>query len=659
MDLFSLEHKINDLVDKFENPEDPELAKLLTENSKLKYRLNHLNKSISKEQAEALGKMSIDNFSISSPLQLTKLGFSVAISNTFPEIIGHQPIIDTHKDENSWDYFCNSALAIGKQLKRNAKEVAAEIINNIPSQFKNLIDKIEIAGPGFINIRYKTDFYKNRVLAAVKNNLAAPRMAKASSNLLIDYSAPNIAKDMHVGHLRSTIIGDALGNFFEYLGYNVTRLNHIGDWGTQFGMLIAHLQDEYPDYAKKSPSIADLEAFYKASKKRFDDDEPFKKRAYENVVKLQAYDKEIYNAWQAICQASRENYTKIYNELNISKNLKERGESFYNKKMKSLMAQLSAQGNLTEDEGRKIYFPKGCEIPLTLIKSDGGYTYDTSDLACLKQRVSEENADVILYVTDAGQATHFQVVFAAARELGIYDPEKVRVEHVPFGVVLGQDKKKFKTRSGETVKLKSLLDEGQERVGELMLNKRKEEEKSSKKKVQMTEEEFSQTRHGVAISSIKYSDLSSNREKAYIFNYDKMLAFNGNTGTYLLYTYTRIRSIARNVGQDSETIRSDKFIDQVAELKLSNPEERKLAKKVTMWYDKIITVEKELYPHVLCSWLYDMAKAFTDFYDKHYIREERDGKVTIYNDRLLVCEITAVAFERAFEILGFLKVEKM
>ena len=661
MNLFALEHKVDQIIDNFDNPDDPELAKLLSDNNKLKYRLKHLNRNILKEQNNVLEKLSLTNTSITSPLQVVKLAFNVAISIAFPEISSHDAIIDVHKDENKWDYFCNSALALGKQItpKQNPKEVAKKINENLPEQFLSLVEKIEIAGPGFINVLFKTEFYLNRAISAINTKLGtseAENSKNSKKKMLIDYSAPNIAKDMHVGHLRSTIIGDALGNFFEYLGYNVTRLNHIGDWGTQFGMLIAHLQDKFPNYAQQTPSITDLEAFYKESKKRFDDDEPFKKRAYDNVVKLQAYEPEIFKAWKAICQASRENYLKIYKELKISEKLIERGESFYNEKMRSLMEDLKKSEKLTLEDGRYIYFPKKCEIPLTLIKSDGGFTYDTSDLACLKQRVQEEKADMILYVTDAGQSTHFQCVFAAGRELGIYDNQKVRVEHVPFGVVLGEDKKKFKTRSGETVKLKSLLDEGQDRVGKLMEERKKDD---AKKNVDFDQEEWDHTKHAVAISSIKYSDLSSNREKAYIFSFDKMLDFKGNTGTYLLYTYTRIRSIARNVGQNSETIRSENFISQMANLKLSNPEERKLAKKITMWYDKIITVEKELYTHVLCSWLYDLAKCFTEFYDKHYIRQVKDGVEIVHNDRLLLCEITAVAFERAFEILGFLTVEKM
>lgn len=585
MDLFNLQHKVEQLIDQFDSPDDPELLKLLQENHKLKYRLQHLERNVANEQVELLKNL----HNIDSPIALIKTAFAIAIKKAFPQITDHTPIVDVHKDENKWDYFCNSGFSIGKSLKQNPKQASSQLVEFLPQEFTNLLDQIEVAGPGFINLRFKTKFYAEKSIKVIKNRLGV-NVAGRKKRLVIDYSAPNIAKDMHVGHLRSTIIGDAIANLFEYLNYELVRLNHIGDWGTQFGMLIAHLQDEFPDYATKTPSIKDLEAFYKASKKRFDDAEEkeFKDRAYQNVVKLQAYDAEITGAWKAICQASRENYSKIYQQLNISPNLIERGESFYNELMRSMVDDLKKNGKLTEDEGRFIYFPKQASIPLTVIKSDGGFTYDTSDLACIKQRIDNENADAIFYVTDAGQATHFEIVMKAAQEMGWYNPDKIRIEHVPFGVVLGKDKKKFKTRSGETVKLMSLLDEGKERVRATM--QKAIDEGKNDNLVGISEAEFDQIANNIAISSVKYADLASNREKAYVFDFDRMLDFQGNTGAYLLYAYTRIKSVARKCQYTSEKIRSDKFIDRLENTKkwddayLAQPEERKLAKKIIMWY---------------------------------------------------------------------------
>jgi len=647
-ELKLLETKVDDLIHQFNNPEDPELSKLITENNKLEYRLKHLNRTIQKEKLTCLNKLSIDT-DIFSLNKLLKIAFKLSITESFPGV-NHEPLITTANDENKFDYQVNSSLALGKQLKMKPRDVAEEIVKNLPKSINETCEKIEIGGPGFINIKFKTSIIKKKLLNAVKNNFKAPKLGSAKK-LVIDYSSPNIAKDMHVGHLRSTIIGDTIANLFEYLGYKVLRLNHVGDWGTQFGMLIAHLQDSFPDYANNTPDIADLQEFYKASKKLSDSDENFKKRAYENVVKLQKYDPVINQAWKAICKVSRDNFNKIYDDLNISSELIERGESFYNKLMLELMDYLSKKNILVEDDGRKIYWPKGCQVPLTLIKSDGGYTYDTSDLACIKQRIDVEKANAIIYVVDAGQAVHFDGIFKAAQELNFYDPNLIRVQHVSFGMVLGTDRKKFKTRSGETVKLKKLLNEGKERAGEVIKDRKKE------KFEELSEAEFQHIKKAVGMSAIKYSDLSTSRINDYVFSFDKMLDFKGNTGAYLLYAYTRIRSISRKSEFESKTVR-EKWVNEV-EIHLEIPEERKLAKRILQWYDRIETLQEDLCPHILCDWLYDLAKTFTSYYDKYYVVEKRDGQTKVNKDRLLICEITAMIFEKAFHILGFLSVEKM
>lgn len=324
---------------------------------------------------------------------------------------------------------------------------------------------------------------------------------------------------MHVGHLRSTIIGDSISRLLEFLDHDVLRLNHVGDWGTQFGMLIAHLEDRFPDYAKVSPPIADLQAFYKESKARFDTDEEFKKRAYSRVVKLQNGDPASTKAWNLICDVSRKDFQRIYDRLDIK--LQERGESFYQSRMIAIIKELEAAGFVEEDEGRRIMWGSPANengehdgIPLTIVKSDGGFTYDTSDMATIKQRYVEEKADWVIYVTDAGQFTHFKTIWDCAERAGILDRSKHRVDHVGFGVVLGEDGKKFKTRSGDTVKLTDLLDEGLARA----MDKLKEKERD---KI-LTPEELKQAQESVAYGCIKYADLSHNRNNEYIFSFDRV-----------------------------------------------------------------------------------------------------------------------------------------
>ncbi|VDP09110.1 unnamed protein product [Heligmosomoides polygyrus] len=350
------------------------------------------------------------------------------------------------------DYQCNSAMALSAKLKASGtvmrpNEVATQIKLRVPQC--DLIDKIEVVPAGFINVFLNRSFIETQIGTIASKGVQLPHIA--SKRVIVDFSSPNIAKEMHVGHLRSTIIGDSICRLLEYVGFDVLRVNHIGDWGTQFGMLIAHLYEKYPDFMNQPPLISDLQAFYK-------------RRAYECVVKLQSYDAEIVKAWTMICSISK-NYNKIvYDRLDIV--TEDVGESFYQKLMVSLVEDLKKKKSevFREEEGRLLYFPVGCEVPLTIVKSDGGYTYDTSDLAALRYRLHDKKADWVIYVVDAGQSLHFETIFAAGRELGWYNELQQRVEHVAFGLVLGEDRKKFKTRSGDTVRLLDLLDEGVKRA---------------------------------------------------------------------------------------------------------------------------------------------------------------------------------------------------
>ncbi|XP_053703744.1 arginine--tRNA ligase, cytoplasmic [Synchiropus splendidus] len=639
---------LNAEIECLKNPENlqpsPRLDELRDENTKLKYRLNVLKRSLQEENGHCSGSMT----NINQRLQEI---FGQAIRASCPELDDPPLVVTPNQQAKFGDYQCNSAMALAQMLKAkgmkvNPREIADKIVKNLPEN--EVIQKTEIAGPGFINIHLKKTFVSKLVSSLLKNGVQPPPLA-SKKKVVVDFSSPNIAKEMHVGHLRSTIIGESMSRLFEFLGYDVLRLNHVGDWGTQFGMLIAHLQDKFPDYLTVSPPIGDLQAFYKESKKRFDDDEVFKKKAYQCVVRLQSKEPDFIKAWKLICDVSRQEFQKIYDCLEIQ--IIERGESFYQEMMTEVVKEFEDKGLLELDEGRKIVFVPGQSIPLTIVKSDGGYTYDTSDLAAIRHRIFQEKADVIIYVVDSGQATHFQVVFAAAQMIGWYDPKVTRVEHAPFGVVLGEDKKKFKTRSGDTVRLIDLLDEGLKRSMDKLLEKERD-------KV-LTPEELRLAQRSVAFGCIKYADLSHNRVNDYVFSFDKMLDDRGNTAAYLLYAFTRIRSIARLANLDEATL---KKAAETTEVLLDHEKEWKLAKCVLRFPEILQRILDDLLLHSLCDYLYELATTFTEFYDSCYCveKDRQTGEVVKINMwRMLLCEATASVMAKGFEILGLNPVSRM
>uniref|UniRef100_A0A3Q2YS49 Arginine--tRNA ligase, cytoplasmic n=1 Tax=Hippocampus comes TaxID=109280 RepID=A0A3Q2YS49_HIPCM len=580
------------------------LDELREENSRLQYRLNILKRSLQDEPPHCGTAM----MNINQRLQEI---FGRAIRASCPELDSPPLSVTPNQQAKFGDYQCNSAMAMAqllkaKGLKVNPREIAEKIIQNIPEN--ELIQKTEIAGPGFINIHLKRSFVSRLLSNLLVNGVQPPPLA-SKKRVVVDFSSPNIAKEMHVGHLRSTIIGESMCRLFEFLGYDVLRLNHVGDWGTQFGMLIAHLQDKFPNYLAVSPPIGDLQAFYKESKKRFDEEDDFKKRAYQCVVRLQSKEPDFIKAWNLICDVSRKEFQKVYDCLDV--HIIERGESFYQDLMTEVVKEFDDKGLTEMDEGRKIVFAPGQPIPLTVVKSDGGYTYDTSDLAALRQRIFDEKADIIIYVTDSGQGPHFQLVFAAAKMIGWYDPQVTRVEHAGFGVVLGEDKKKFKTRSGDTVRLMDLLDEGLKRS----MDKLREKERD---KV-LTPEELTKAQRSVAFGCIKYADLSHNRINDYVFSFDKMLDDRGNTAAYLLYALTRIRSIARLANVDEATLRK---AAQSVEVLLDHDKEWKLGKCILRFPEILQKILDDLLLHPLCDYLYELATTFTEFYDSCYCVEK-------------------------------------
>ncbi|XP_075234575.1 arginine--tRNA ligase-like protein isoform X2 [Lycorma delicatula] len=578
--------------------------------------------------------------------------FVEATKKTFPDLPDYPVPLTLTNFEKFGDYQCNAAMPISQILKsqgikKSPNDVARLIIGNLPSN--EVINKTEIAGPGFINIWLDKNFGLKLLTNILKEGIKPPPLKK-KLKIVVDFSSPNIAKEMHVGHLRSTIIGDSVSKLLEFLGHDVLRINHVGDWGTQFGMLIAHLQDKFPDYLTASPPLSDLQEFYKESRVRFTEDEEFKKRAYECVVKLQKFDPDYIKAWKLICDVSRTEFQKVYDRLDVK--LVERGESFYQKYMEDIVDYLEKKGLLEEDEGRKVLFGvEEGQIPFTIVKSDGGFTYDTSDLAALKQRIEEEHADWVIYVVDNGQATHFQVLKSCAKRVGFLT-NNIRVDFVGFGLVLGEDKKKFKTRSGESIRLVELLDEGVRRARETLVLKERHSV--------LSDADLEAAQNSVAYGCIKYSDLAHNRLHDYVFSFDKMLEDKGNTAVYLLYAYTRICSIARNANVSPEQIQQ--AVNSNVPISVEHEKEWKLVKVLLKFEDVFLKVTEDFLLHRICEFIYEVSTTFSEFYDSCYCieKDHKTGEIkTIHMGRLLLCEVTAIVLAKCFDIVGIKPVQRM
>ena len=568
-------------------------------------------------------------------------------------------LINQASKEEFGDYQCNICLVLSKIYKSNPREIATGFIETLKENKKisNLCENFEIAGPGFINIKLK-----NKVLIeAIKSNIKCPRAgvplshqnnSNSQKKVIVDFSSPNIAKEMHVGHLRSTIIGDSISKIFEFRGYIVLRLNHIGDWGTQFGMLITQLKDLYSGDLKEIDSfkISDLVEFYKASKKRFDNETEFQKRSREEVVQLQRGDKKSIEAWKLLCNQSRKEFDQIYKTLNIK--IKERGESFYNPFLKSIIEDLNYKRILVEDQGAKCVFldgmtnKEGNPLPLIIQKKDGGFNYATTDLAALRYRFNKEpygdNAARIIYVTDHGQSNHFAGVFQVAKRAN-WIPKDCEVNHVPFGLVQGIDGKKLKTREGDTIKLKDLLSESVKRAKEDLLKRLENESRFE------NDDFILNTSKVIGIGAVKYADLSQNRITNYQFSFEKMLSLNGNTAPYLLYTLVRISGINRKNNMTEEAI-------NLESISYSHDLEWKLIRKLLKFDEVIISIEKDLMPNRLCNYLFELCKTFNRFYDQvPILKGEMDKKIS----RLTLCTLTEKTLKLSLELLGIETLERM
>ncbi|OXB77433.1 UNVERIFIED_CONTAM: hypothetical protein H355_012140 [Colinus virginianus] len=614
----------------------PSLEGLRDENAKLKYRLNFLQKSLQEERSKAMKSM----INVNSHLQEI---FGAAIRAAYPELENPPLVVTPSQQPKFGDYQCNSAMGITQILlktreqKVSPREIAEKITKHIPAN--ECIEKVEIAGPGFINVHLRKDFVSKQLSSLLINGVQPPAIGKRKKKYLKCLCFKTCLRFLRKVFEKSLLLCSLI----------VSRLNHLGDWGTQFGMLIAHLQDKFPDYLTVSPPIGDLQAFYKESKRRFDTEEEFKKRAYQCVVLLQSKDPDFIKAWELICDVSRKEFQKIYNCLDVT--LTERGESFYHDMMKDIVKEFEDKGFVQVDDGRKVVFVPGFSVPLTIMKSDGGYTYDTSDLAALRHRLLEEKGDILIYVVDSGQSVHLQTVFAAGQMIGWYDPKVTRITHAAFGVVLGEDKKKFKTRSGDTVRLMDLLEEGLKRA----MDKLKDKERD---KV-LTAEELKAAQMSVAFGCIKYADLSHNRLNDYVFSFDKMLDDRGNTAAYLLYAFTRIRAIARLASIDEDMLQK---AAREEVLILDHEKEWKLGKCILRFPEILQKILDDLLLHTLCDYLYELATTFTEFYDNCYCveKDRQSGQIVKVNMwRLLLCEATAMIMAKGFDILGIKPVQRM
>ncbi|KGG16750.1 MULTISPECIES: arginine--tRNA ligase [unclassified Prochlorococcus] len=562
-------------------------------------------------------------------------------------------LVPTTKPEFG-DFQINSAMVLAKQLNKPPREIAKTIVSELQNndQFNDLCCPPKIAGPGFINLTIQKTCLTRELVSRVNDDfLGIPRVQSDDDKpIIVDFSSPNIAKEMHVGHLRSTIIGDAIARILSFRGYTVLRLNHVGDWGTQFGMLITYLKLTVPEALTTANfiGIGDLVDFYRQAKKCFDEDEHFQKCSREEVVKLQRGNQESLKAWKLLCEQSRQEFQTIYDRLDIQ--LSERGESFYNPFLQNVVDDLTQLNLLVEDEKAKCVFLNGMNRkngnPLALIiqKSDGGFNYATTDLAAIRYRLKEEpsgdGASRIIYVTDSGQSSHFEGVFQVAKRAN-WVPEDCRIEHVPFGLVQGEDGKKLKTRSGETVRLKDLLDEAIDRAKQDIERRLNEEGRNE------SESFINEVSEKVGIAAVKYADLSQNRITNYQFSFDRMLSLQGNTAPYLLYALVRIAGISRKGGNLSSST------DQ---LKFTEPQEWRLIREILKFDDVILEVEEELLPNRLCNYLFELSQTFNRFYEQiPVLKAEEPSR----SSRLTLCRLTRDILKQGMSLLGIQTLERM
>ncbi|ULJ32611.1 arginine--tRNA ligase [Klebsiella quasipneumoniae] len=540
------------------------------------------------------------------------------------------------------DYQANGVMAVAKKLGMAPRQLAEQVLSHL--DLNGIASKVEIAGPGFINIFLDPAFLAdniNRALQSERLGVATPQV----QTIVVDYSAPNVAKEMHVGHLRSTIIGDASVRTLEFLGHKVIRANHVGDWGTQFGMLIAFLEKQQQENAGEM-ALADLEGFYREAKKHYDEDEAFAERARSYVVKLQGGDEYFLQMWRKLVDITMSQNQITYDRLNVTLTRDDvMGESLYNPMLPGIVADLKAKGLAVESEGATVVFldeyknKEGEPMGVIIQKKDGGYLYTTTDIACAKYRYETLHADRVLYYIDSRQHQHLMQAWTIVRKAG-YVPDSVPLEHHMFGMMLGKDGKPFKTRAGGTVKLADLLDEALERARRLVAEKNPE----------MSADELENLAKVVGIGAVKYADLSKNRTTDYVFDWDNMLAFEGNTAPYMQYAYTRVLSVFRKAGIDENALTD-------APVVIAEDREAQLAARLLQFEETLSVVAREGTPHVMCAYLYDLAGLFSGFYE-HCPILSAESEAT-RNSRLKLALLTAKTLKLGLDTLGIETVERM
>ena len=540
------------------------------------------------------------------------------------------------------DYQANGMMAVAKKLGMAPRQLAEQVLTHL--DLNGIASKVEIAGPGFINIFLAPAFLAQHVQQA----LASDRLGVAQpekQTVVVDYSAPNVAKEMHVGHLRSTIIGDAAVRTLEFLGHKVIRANHVGDWGTQFGMLIAWLEKQQQENAGEM-ALADLEGFYRDAKKHYDEDEEFAERARSYVVKLQGGDAYFREMWRKLVDITMSQNQLTYDRLNVTLTRDDvMGESLYNPMLPGIVADLKAKGLAVESEGATVVFldeyknKEGEPMGVIIQKKDGGYLYTTTDIACAKYRYETLHADRVLYYIDSRQHQHLMQAWTIVRKAG-YVPDSVPLEHHMFGMMLGKDGKPFKTRAGGTVKLADLLDEALERARRLVAEKNPD----------MPADELEKLANAVGIGAVKYADLSKNRTTDYIFDWDNMLAFEGNTAPYMQYAYTRVLSVFRKADIDENALANANVI-------INEDREAQLAARLLQFEETLTVVAREGTPHVMCAYLYDLAGLFSGFYEHCPILSAKSEEIR--NSRLKLAQLTAKTLKLGLDTLGIETVERM
>jgi arginyl-tRNA synthetase len=573
-----------------------------------------------------------------------------SIEKAFPSLLNEeekQAEITHCQVEEFGHYQCNSPLKLAKILKKSPKEIAEKIVSNLDTKSpsgKEMFFSKTIASPGFINFLLAPDFLSEELQNIAKDPFLGAVIPAQKQRIIVEFSSPNVAKELHVGHLRSTIIGDCIARLFEFLGQDVLRLNHIGDWGTQFGMLIAYLKKNQPDIVsgKEQADLSTLMLWYQTSKKLFDEDPSFKENAHKEVVLLQGGNHESLQIWKIICDISRKAFEEIYQILDVK--IQERGESFYNSQLPLIVEDLEKKGLIQISDGAKCVFLEGFQnregnpLPVMIQKSDGGYNYDTTEVAAFVQRIEEEKADRIIILTDASQSLHFQMIFSLVVKAKYLDPKKVQFDHVSFGVVLSPEGKKYRTREGNLTKLSDLLYEAIDRAKKILLERLPD----------IQDKELGDLSLTLGINAIKYADLSCHRTKDYTFSFDRMLTFEGNTASFLLYSFVRIEGIKRKASISIEEAQ------KISSILLEHPSEIALGLHLRRFSEVLEMMEKDLLPNRLTDYLYTLAEKFNAFFrDCHVIASDKEPQ------RLLLCDLTSKILKKGFDILGLKTMERM